>query len=95
MTHQPPNDSLLQPGRRGRAKGCVSEKRKYGTARTAVMRVPEGSQEKVESYLLSFDALIDDYKERSTGQRNWVEANRLLEELEAFRVSLATLQQSD
>lgn len=89
------SDSLLQPGRRGRAKGCISEKRKYGTSRTAVMRVPDGSQEKVENYLLSFDALIDDYKSRASGQRNWVEALRLLEELEEFRVSLATFEQAD
>jgi hypothetical protein len=59
------------------------------------MRVPDGSQEKVENYLLSFDALIDDYRARANGQRNWVEAIRLLEELEEFRVSLATLEQVD
>lgn len=74
--------------RRGRPKGTPSEGRKFGVAKTTPMRVPDGYQQKIQDYLLSFDALLDDFKTRSKGTRNWVEANRLIEELEAFRVGL-------
>jgi hypothetical protein len=74
---------------RGRPKGIASENRKFGIAKTTPMRVPDGYQEKIQGYLLSFDALLDDFKARSKGTRNWVEANRLIEELESFRVGLA------
>lgn len=66
----------------------ASENRKFGVSKTTPMRVPDGYQGKIQDYLLSFDALLDDFKARSKSTRNWVEANRLIEELEAFRVNL-------
>lgn len=74
---------------RGRPKGIISENRSYGVAKTTPMRVPDGYQEKVKNYLLSFDALLDEYQERAKDTRNWVECKRLIEELQAFRVGLS------
>lgn len=87
MTAQPDTQPPAAP-RQGRPKGTPSENRKFGVAKTVPMRVPDGYQSKVNDYLLSFDALLDDFKARSKGTRNWVEANRLIEELESFRVNL-------
>lgn len=77
---------------RGRPKGIPSESRKYGTAKTEVMRVPAGYKNRVEAYLLSFDALIDDYSQRASHTRDWTQAKRLLAELEGFRVGLDSLR---
>ena len=85
-----PGDKTDRIERRGRPKGTASENRKFGVSKTVPMRVPSGYQEKIQDYLLSFDALLDDFKARSKGTRNWVEANRLIEELESFRVGLTS-----
>jgi len=69
---------------RGRPKG-IPRDGTYGRGiKTEVMRVPEGSRERVQTYLHDFDEFIREWKSKSKDTRDWTQAKKLLDELESL-----------
>lgn len=57
----------------------------YGVGvETEVVRVPTGYKKKIPVWINDLPQLVSRYKKESKSTRNWVIANRLLEELEAL-----------